>query len=93
MPFKTTRGALEETLLALGYSATQGHNEFGFPYVEFRHASKGAAIALQVVDPKETLNPSDLLSAEHSVEWSGITDVKAFYKLLRDKTPKELLAA
>ena len=93
MPFKSTRGALEETLIALGYKESHGKNEFGFPYVEFRHPTKGAAIALHAASPDEPLKPDDLLSAEHSVEWAGIADIDGFYQLLQDKTPKEILAA
>lgn len=93
MPFKTTRGALEQTLLELGFTPTYGKNTFGFPYVEFRHNEVNAVVEMRAVDASEILNPNDLLVAEHSVEWNGIADRKSFYRLLKDKTPSDMLAA
>ncbi len=93
MPFPTTRGALEQTLLALGYAPSYGENEFGFPFVEYRHEESGARISLRVVPVGEALAPSDLLIAEHSVEWWGVADLKNFYQLLREATPAEAQVA
>lgn len=85
--FKTTRGALEQTLLALGYTPTYGKNEFGFPFVECRHDESGALVALRAAPAEEALYDGDLLRAEHSVEWWGITSREQFYRLLREATP------
>ena len=93
MPFITTRGALEQTLLSLGYSPKHGKNDFGFPYVEYRNADKNALVELREAAPTDLLDPNDLLVAEHSVEWSGIADATSFYQLLREKTPQEVLVA
>jgi hypothetical protein len=93
MPFKTTRGALEDTLLSLGFEPKYGNNEFGFPYVEYRHPKGRAYIGLSSVPADQPLDPADLLNAEHSVEWCGIADLTTFYSLLREKTPREMLAA
>lgn len=93
MLFPTTRGALERTLLALGYAPSYGNNEFGFPFVEYRHVESGAHISLRAVPAGEALAPSDLLVAEHSVEWWGVADLKEFYQLLREATPAEAQVA
>ncbi len=93
MPFPTTRGALEQTLLALRYTPSYGKNEFGFPFVEYFHKESGACVSLRVVPADEALTPADLLSAEHSVEWWGISDLKTFYHLLREATPMEAQVA
>ncbi len=86
-PFQTTRGALEQTLLALGYTPTYGENEFGFPFVEYRHDASGALVALRSAPAEEALYDGDLLRAEHSVAWWGITSRERFYRLLREATP------
>ena len=93
LPFKTTRGALEQTLLALGYTSTYGKNTFGFPYVEFRHTEANALVEMRAIPADAPLDANDLLVAEHSVEWCGVSDVDSFYRLLREKTPHEMLAA
>ena len=93
MPFRTTRGALEQTLITLGYRPANGVNEFGFPFVAFRHEPSGALVAMRSVPAEEALDPHDLLSSKHSVEWWGVADVKTFYSILRKNTPSELLAA
>ena len=92
-PFKTTRGALEQTLLGLGYTPTYGKNELGFPFVEYRHDGSGARISLSVAPAEEALYDGDLLRAEHSVEWWGVADLKTFYRLLKKATPQELQVA
>lgn len=92
-PFKTTRGALERTLLGLGYVPHYGENEFGFPFVDFHHAGSGARVTLAVVPEEERLYDGDLLRAEHSVEWWGVTDSRTFYRLLREATPAEIQTA
>ncbi len=89
MPFPTTRGALEQTLLRLGYTPTTGTNEFGFPFVAYRHEAGNALISLRAASPEDPLTPSDLLSAEHSVEWWGVASREQFYRLLREATPAE----
>jgi len=93
MPFKTTRGALEETLRTLGYVPTYGTNPFGFPYVEFWHKDVDALVEMREAAADAPLDANDLLVAEHSVEWNGITDVDSFYRLLKENTPKEMLVA
>lgn len=92
-PFKTTRGALERTLLELGYTPAYGKNEFGFPFVEYRHDGSGACVSLRVAPDAEALYDGDLLRAEHSVEWWGVADLKTFYRLLREATPTEMQIA
>ena len=93
MPFKTTRGALEETLISLGFTPTYGNNDFGIPYVEYRHKATNALVEMRAVPAEQPLDANDLLLAEHSVEWCGVSDTESFYKLLREKTPGEILAA
>jgi len=93
MPFHTTRGALEQTLVTLGYERTYEKNEFGFPIVAYRHCASGAYVALRSVPAEEPLNPADLLSAEHSVEWWGLADRETFYRHLREATAPEALVA
>ena len=88
-PFKSTRGALERTLLALGYAPSHGKNEFGFPFVQYRHEESGAQVSLRAAPQDEPLYDGDLLVAEHSVEWWGVADLKEFYQLLREATPAE----
>ena len=63
-PFKTTRGALEQTLQELGYKPTYGKNEFGLPYVEYRHAESGALLALRGAPADEPIYDGDLLRAD-----------------------------
>ncbi|MGO8672627.1 MAG: hypothetical protein ACLQVD_14830 [Capsulimonadaceae bacterium] len=87
MPFQTTRGALEQTLVALGYRPTYGKNELGFPFVAYRHDESGASVAMRSVPASEALDPVDCLASEHSVEWWGIADHDTFYRLLREATP------
>lgn len=93
MPFPTTRGALEQTLLALGYTPSYGKNEFGFPFVEYSHKESGACVSLRAVPADEALTASDLLSAEHSVEWWGVSNLRTFYRLLQEATPAEAQVA
>lgn len=93
MPFPTTRGALEQTLQALRYTPSYGKNEFGSPFVEYSHQESSACVSLRVVPADEALAPSDLLSAEHSVEWWGVSDLKTFYRLLQEATPAEAQVA
>jgi len=92
-PFRSTRGALEQTLLALGYAPSYGKNELGFPYVEYRHEESGARVSFRAAPTDESLYDGDLLRAEHSVEWWGVADLKDFYRLLREATPVEAQVA
>jgi len=91
MPFKTTRGALEQTLLTLGYVPTYGKNSLGFPYVEFRHQEANALVEMRAVPANDPLAAKDLLVAEHSVEWCGVSDVASFYRLLKEQTPEGMV--
>lgn len=92
-PFKSTRGALEKTLLALGYTPAYGKNEFGAPFVEYRHDASGACVSLPAAPAEAALYDGDLLRAEHSVDWWGVTALKTFYRLLREATPSEVQVA
>jgi len=92
-PFKTTRGALERTLLVLGYTPSFGKNEFGFPFVEYHHEDSGALIALRSAPADEPIYDGDLLRAEHSVEWFGVASRDQFYILLQQQTSEEVKAA
>ena len=92
-PFPTTYGALERTLLEVGYAPTYGKNEFGITFVEYHHKQTGARIFLCAAPSEEALYNGDLLRAEHSIEWWGVADLKTFYRLLREATPAEMQAA
>lgn len=80
-------------LLALGYTPSYGENEFGFPFVEYRHQESGARVSLRVTPADEALYDGGLLWAEHSVEWWSVADLKTFYHLLQEATPVEAQAA
>ena len=92
MPFQTTRGALDVVLKSFGFQPAYAKNEFDLPVVSYRHPT-GALVALRDLPAEEPLSPSDFLSAEHSVEWWGISDRETFYKSLRDVTQDSARAA
>jgi hypothetical protein len=78
----TTYGALEQTLLELGFAKSQGTNNFGLPYISYENKECDAVISLPERPKDERMYGGHYIVAEKIVEGRGVADRETFQRLL-----------
>lgn len=89
----STYGALDQTLIALGFHATHGKNNFGLPYVIYDNRECDATIALPERPKDELMYGGHLIVAEKTVEGRGVADKETFHRLLHEAAQTEAQVA
>ena len=89
----TTYGALDQTLLGLGFQTTFKTNEFGLPYVIYENQEYKAVISIPARPQEELMYGGHLVVAEKTVEGQGVADRETFHHLLREASIKTTRAA